>query len=107
MRPTLIATVLSLALSGCTGVTIGEPYDKAIDDGLNDFQKSSAAFTKSMEINAGTAKGSYHSDEAKEYYSASAATLSNLQLRADMLSDRTCPTQKVLQVLGSIGIEAS
>lgn len=107
MRRILAAAAVSLVLSGCTAITIGEPYDKAIDDGLNGFQKASAEFIKSMEINAGTAAGSYNSNEARKYYAASAATLSNLELRAELLSSRTCPTEKVLELLGSIGLDAT
>lgn len=107
MRRILAAAAVTLILSGCTAITIGEPYDQAIDDGLNEFQKSSAEFIKSMEINAGTASGSFNSTEAKAYYAASAASLSNLELRAELLSSRTCPTEKVLKFLGSIGVEAS
>lgn len=107
MRRILAAAGMALVLSGCTAITIGEPYDQAIDDGLNGFQKDTAEFIKSMEINAGSAEGSYHSAESRQYYAASAATLSNLELRAELLSSRSCPTEKVLALLRGIGLDVA
>ncbi|RWA63871.1 hypothetical protein [Mesorhizobium sp.] len=103
----ILTVVFGLLLSACTSFVIGEPYDKAIDEELNVFQKSTAEFIKSMQMNAGTAKGSYQSDEARKYYASAAASLSNLQLRADVLSSRTCPTSKALQLLASAGVDTS
>lgn len=101
----ILVVVFCLLLAGCTSFTIGEPYDKAIDDELNAFQKSAAEFIKTMQMNAGTPKGAYDSDGARKYYAAAAASLSNLQLRADVLSSRTCPTSKALQLIASIGLD--
>ncbi len=99
----ILIVVFCLLLAGCT--TIGEPYDKAIDDELNAFQKSAAEFIKTMQMNAGTPKGAYESDGARKYYAGAAASLSNLQLRADVLSSRTCPTSKALQLIASTGVD--
>ncbi|TRC92045.1 hypothetical protein FJV76_24225 [Mesorhizobium sp. WSM4303] len=101
----ILIVVFCLLLAGCTSFAIGEPYDKAIDDELNAFQKSAAEFIKTMQVNAGTPKGSYESDGAKKYYAAAAASLSNLQLRADVLSSRTCPIAKALQLIASTGFD--
>ncbi|MBB2671521.1 UNVERIFIED_ORG: hypothetical protein GGE44_001072 [Rhizobium esperanzae] len=90
LRSSFTAGLICLALTGCGSFTIGVPHDQEIDNQLNDFQKSTAAFIKSMQMSAGSAKGGYHSDEAKTYYANAAASLANLQMRADMLSSRPC-----------------
>ncbi|MBB2701457.1 UNVERIFIED_ORG: hypothetical protein GGI66_006177 [Rhizobium esperanzae] len=90
LRSSFTAGLICLALTGCGSFTIGVPHDQEIDNQLNDFQKSTAAFIKSMQMSAGSAKGGYHSEEAKTYYANAAASLSNIQMRADMLSSRPC-----------------
>ncbi|MGO7667536.1 hypothetical protein ACC697_34585 [Rhizobium ruizarguesonis] len=90
LRSLFTAGLICLALTGCGSFTIGVPHDQEIDNQLNDFQKSTAAFIKSMQMSAGSAKGGYHSEEAKTYYANAAASLANLQMRADMLSSHPC-----------------
>lgn len=104
MKKLFVAAVLVLTLAGCASFRIGEPYDPAMDDALNGFQKSSAAFIKSMQLNAGTTAGSYRSDGAKKYYAEATATLSNLELRAAMLSSRTCPVAQIANLTTAIGL---
>lgn len=87
--------VVCVILSGCTMLQPGEPYDKSIDDDLNAFQTSTAEFLKTMSQEVATAKSAYGSDVAKKYYATSAATLSNLELRAQLLSGRECPVNKL------------
>jgi hypothetical protein len=93
------ALALAALLVGCTAVQFGERYDKSIDDDLNAFQKTTAEFLKTMTQEAATAKGAYGSDVAKKYYATATATLSNLELRAQLLSGRECP---VNQLAGAI-----
>lgn len=96
MRPHWIAVlVLAGLLAGCSSFRLGEPYDKSIEDDLNTFQKSAIAFITTMQLNAASAKGAYDSDAAKTYYATETALLTNLQTRADLLSDRPCPIGKV------------
>ncbi|MDA4845832.1 hypothetical protein [Hoeflea poritis] len=98
MLRSLTVFLVVATLSGCLTVQFGEPYDKVIDDELNSFQKSTAEFLKSMQQNSGNAKSSYGSDESKKYYASSSASLSNMMLRASLLSDRECPSQRVAKI---------
>ena len=90
IRTTLILFV-ALTLSACSAFQIGERYDKSIDDDLNAFQTKTTAFIASMVQGAGTPAGGYAAPEAKSYYADAAASLSNIMLRASLLSNRVCP----------------
>jgi len=89
-----------LIVSGCTSTLIGVPYDQKIDDELNAYHKSSVQFIKSMEQAAGTPEGRFGNKNAQKFYAESAANLANIQVRADVLSDKECfnkPVQTVIE----------
>ena len=98
-----LALTLFILASACTTIQIGEPYDKVIDDDLNGYQKQVVEFIKTMEQNAGNNEGRYASPTAKKFYASSSATLANLQLRADVLSGRTCPIARVEALVTAAG----
>lgn len=100
----LRATLLALAVvlpAGCTAVQIGEPYDQVVDSELNAYQKAATQFIVSSQQSP--TAGQFSSDQSKAFYAGAAATLSNLQIRADLLSNRQCPTTRVAQIAGALG----
>ena len=93
----LLSFALTVTLSSCSVVTLGEGYSQRIDDELNTYHKQASQFIKSMELNAGTPQGSFSSAEAKKFYAETSATLANIELQAALLSSRRCPAVYVQQ----------
>lgn len=87
--------IVALWLGGCSSFQLGERYDKSIDEDLNTFQTETVSFVTSMRLNAGTPAGAYTSDAAKAFYPKATAALSNIKLRAALLTTRSCPVNAI------------
>jgi hypothetical protein len=87
LRSVFVALVAAFLLAACNSMLVS-PYDPAIEAGLDDYSKSMSAFLKSQEQNTASATSLYSSTQSKEFYRDSEATLSNVILHAEAVSNR-------------------
>jgi hypothetical protein len=102
LRLALVAW-LAAGLAACTTSLFGAYYDAELEQGLVDYNRSAMAFIKSMELNAANPEGRFDSPAATAFYAASAATLSDLQLRADVAGGPSeCRLARLAGVITSV-----
>ena len=73
-------TLMFVVITGCSSLSLVEPYDVVIDKGLMEFSEDFHAFTKTMVDLRGTHAGTYE---------ANIATYNQLDAKIDVLISRT------------------
>lgn len=90
----------TLALAGCTSLQLVEPYDPAIEAGLDSYSKAMTTFLKKQEQDPGAPSTLFSSADSKTFYQESEATLSNAVLHAEALSNAAHCAPKFADALG-------
>jgi hypothetical protein len=93
-------------LSACSTLLVDQPYDPAIEEGLNSYHQTASAFIKKMESYGRAPPAAVISDESRQYYADMTGLLSNLVVRAAASDPKgTCPVSAV-SALGLDGLLA-
>lgn len=100
MLRAIVVLLVVLVVSGCSSFQLGERYDKSLDDDLSAFQIEAVTFVASMRLNSGTPAGAFTSDAARAFYPKASGTLSNIVVKAGLLSSRQCPINGIANSIG-------